>query len=165
MATEVILPKLGQTMEEGTIVEWFKQEGDEVKRGEIISLLGPSGCGKSTLLKILAGLEQPTSGTRAVRRRLRIGYVPQHAGNDATVPATVLDVVLTGRLGRSSWGFRYGREHVAAARRALSSEPADSNTICASCRSGRVDRAPTRSRTSRSTSATTRGRSSSSATP
>jgi pyruvate dehydrogenase E2 component (dihydrolipoamide acetyltransferase) len=36
MATEVILPKLGQTMEEGTIVEWYKQEGDEVKRGEIL---------------------------------------------------------------------------------------------------------------------------------
>ena len=31
MATEVILPKLGQTMEEGTVIEWFKQEGDEVK--------------------------------------------------------------------------------------------------------------------------------------
>jgi pyruvate dehydrogenase E2 component (dihydrolipoamide acetyltransferase) len=36
MATEVILPKLGQTMEEGTIVEWFKQEGDAVKRGEAL---------------------------------------------------------------------------------------------------------------------------------
>jgi pyruvate dehydrogenase E2 component (dihydrolipoamide acetyltransferase) len=36
MATEVILPKLGQTMEEGTIVEWFKQEGDSVKRGEVL---------------------------------------------------------------------------------------------------------------------------------
>lgn len=36
MATEVILPKLGQTMEEGTIVEWFKEEGDEVARGEIL---------------------------------------------------------------------------------------------------------------------------------
>ena len=36
MPTEVILPKLGQTMEEGTVVEWLKQEGDEVKRGEIL---------------------------------------------------------------------------------------------------------------------------------
>jgi pyruvate dehydrogenase E2 component (dihydrolipoamide acetyltransferase) len=36
MITEVILPKLGQTMDEGAIVEWAKQEGDPVKRGEVL---------------------------------------------------------------------------------------------------------------------------------
>jgi pyruvate dehydrogenase E2 component (dihydrolipoamide acetyltransferase) len=36
MVTEIILPKLGQTMEDGSIIEWFKQEGDPVKRGEAI---------------------------------------------------------------------------------------------------------------------------------
>lgn len=34
MAVEVIMPKLGQTMEEGVILEWYKKEGDPVKRGE-----------------------------------------------------------------------------------------------------------------------------------
>lgn len=34
----------------------------KVKKGEFVSLLGPSGCGKSTLLRIIAGLEEPTSG-------------------------------------------------------------------------------------------------------
>ena len=34
MATTVILPMLGQTMEEGTIIQWFKQEGDKVEKGE-----------------------------------------------------------------------------------------------------------------------------------
>jgi ABC-type sugar transport system ATPase subunit len=29
---------------------------------EIVTIVGPSGCGKSTLLRIIAGLEQPTSG-------------------------------------------------------------------------------------------------------
>lgn len=36
MITEVILPVLGETMNEGTIVEWLKKEGDPVKRGELL---------------------------------------------------------------------------------------------------------------------------------
>jgi multiple sugar transport system ATP-binding protein len=34
----------------------------EVAHHEFMILLGPSGCGKSTLLRVVAGLEQPTSG-------------------------------------------------------------------------------------------------------
>ena len=33
-----------------------------VARGEFVSLLGPSGCGKTTTLRLIAGLEEPTSG-------------------------------------------------------------------------------------------------------
>ncbi|EHB55218.1 Polyamine-transporting ATPase [Mycolicibacterium rhodesiae JS60] len=34
--------------------------------GEMVALLGPSGCGKTTALRILAGLDEPTSGRVAV---------------------------------------------------------------------------------------------------
>lgn len=36
MAYEIILPKLGQTVEEGRIVEWLKEEGDTVNRGDVL---------------------------------------------------------------------------------------------------------------------------------
>ena len=36
MAKEVIMPKLGMTMEEGEILKWHKEEGQEVKKGEVL---------------------------------------------------------------------------------------------------------------------------------
>jgi pyruvate dehydrogenase E2 component (dihydrolipoamide acetyltransferase) len=36
MVTEVIMPKMGQTMEKGKIVKWLKKEGETVRRGEPI---------------------------------------------------------------------------------------------------------------------------------
>jgi ATP-binding cassette subfamily F protein uup len=48
-----------------------------ISEGDHVGLVGPNGSGKSTLLKILAGGEQPDSGTRALRKGVRVGYVPQ----------------------------------------------------------------------------------------
>jgi ATP-binding cassette subfamily F protein uup len=45
--------------------------------GDHVGLVGPNGAGKSTLLKIVAGVEEADSGTRAVRKGVRVGYVPQ----------------------------------------------------------------------------------------
>ena len=49
-----------------------------VSNKERIGLIGPNGCGKTTLMRILAGIEQPDSGTVAsTRPNLRIGYLAQ----------------------------------------------------------------------------------------
>ncbi|GAY13904.1 ABC transporter ATP-binding protein [Mycobacterium sp. shizuoka-1] len=40
-----------------------------LRPGEMVALLGPSGCGKTTALRILAGLDEPTSGRVAVDGR------------------------------------------------------------------------------------------------
>ncbi|MCU1229221.1 MAG: ABC-type transport system, ATPase component [Acidobacteria bacterium] len=45
--------------------------------GDHVGLVGPNGSGKSTLMKIIAGEQEPDSGIRAVRKGVRVGYVPQ----------------------------------------------------------------------------------------
>jgi NitT/TauT family transport system ATP-binding protein len=45
-----------------TTIEAVRNVSFEVLQGEICVLLGPSGCGKSTVLRLVAGLEDPSSG-------------------------------------------------------------------------------------------------------
>ncbi|MEN8905659.1 MAG: ABC transporter ATP-binding protein [Clostridiales bacterium] len=45
----------------------------EILSNEFISIVGPSGCGKSTLLRILAGLDNATSGTLEIHDKPLIG--------------------------------------------------------------------------------------------
>ena len=66
-----------------------------VFEGDRVGLVGPNGSGKSTLLKILAGLETPDTGTRAARKRLRVGHVPQDpVFADEATPESVLIAAL-----------------------------------------------------------------------
>jgi multiple sugar transport system ATP-binding protein len=45
--------------------------------GEYLVLLGPSGCGKTTLLRLIAGLEQPTSGEVSIGGQPMVGLPPR----------------------------------------------------------------------------------------
>ncbi len=58
-----------------------------LSEGDRVGLVGPNGSGKSTLLKILAGIEEPDSGSRSVRKGIRAGYVPQDPVFPAALPA------------------------------------------------------------------------------
>jgi ABC transport system ATP-binding/permease protein len=55
----------------------FQNVSFTVSEGDRIGLIGPNGSGKSTLLRILAGMDEPSSGNVAMRKRLRFSYVAQ----------------------------------------------------------------------------------------
>ena len=45
--------------------------------GAKIGVLGPNGAGKSTLLRIMAGLEEPSSGVAELDPKATVGFLPQ----------------------------------------------------------------------------------------
>lgn len=57
MAVEVVMPKFGLTMTEGTIQQWFKSEGDTIKSGEALFEVETE--------KVLYEVEAPADGTVA----------------------------------------------------------------------------------------------------
>ncbi|MFR0352483.1 metal ABC transporter ATP-binding protein [Streptomyces sediminimaris] len=100
--------------------------GLTVRRGEVVALLGANGSGKSTAVRTLVG-QVPVSagtvelfGTEHVRFRdwARLGYVPQRTTAAGGVPATVTEIVSSGRLSRARFGVPRKADR-AAVRRAL----------------------------------------------
>lgn len=74
-------------------VALFKDVSYVINKKDKIALVGKNGAGKSTMLKIIAGLQQPTSGTVAIPNDLTIGYLPQQML--LTDERTVFDEVKT----------------------------------------------------------------------
>jgi zinc transport system ATP-binding protein len=79
-----------------------------VASGEFLALMGANGSGKSTLVRALTGLRPLAGGHLELfgtplddfRDWQRVGFVPQRAGATAGVPASVWEVVASGRLTR-----------------------------------------------------------------
>ncbi|MBM3277613.1 MAG: ABC-F family ATP-binding cassette domain-containing protein [Candidatus Handelsmanbacteria bacterium] len=70
----------------------FKNLSFRVEPADHIGLVGANGEGKTTLLRLLAGLEEPTSGSLQRRRGLRVGYLPQDPPDFGS--ATLWEVML-----------------------------------------------------------------------
>jgi pyruvate dehydrogenase E2 component (dihydrolipoamide acetyltransferase) len=86
--TEVIMPKMGDGMEEGTLLEWLKKEGDDVKSGEII---GSIQTDKATL-----ELEAPGTG--------KLAGILTHAGETVPVGRPIAALLKEGENLPSNWG-------------------------------------------------------------
>ncbi|WP_418956953.1 metal ABC transporter ATP-binding protein [Streptomyces tritici] len=97
-----------------------------VGRGEVVALLGANGSGKSTAVRSVIGQVPLTGGSvelfgtdlRRFRDWARVGYVPQRTTAASGVPATIREVVSSGRLSRRKLGF-FGRADKAAVERAI----------------------------------------------
>lgn len=109
--TEVIMPKMGDGMEEGTLVEWTKSEGDTVKSGEVI---GNIQTDKATL-----ELEAPASGKLA-------GLLIQ-AGDTVPVGQAIGAVLKEGESLPEGWGSG-GAEAGKAPEQEEKTESAESET-------------------------------------
>ena len=98
-----------------------------VQPGEFVAVLGANGSGKTTLVRALVGLVPLSAGRLELfgtplahfRAWPRLGYVPQRLAVGGGVPATVREVVLSGRTGRLRRGQRTGKADHAAVDHAL----------------------------------------------
>ena len=66
-----------------------------VPRGAVVGLIGPNGTGKTTLFKMIAGEEQPDSGTLKLGSTVKLSYVDQHR-HDLEADNTVFEEITGG---------------------------------------------------------------------
>ncbi|MFQ5660165.1 MAG: metal ABC transporter ATP-binding protein [Gammaproteobacteria bacterium] len=96
-----------------------------IAQEEFFGLIGPNAGGKSTLLKLMLGLLMPEQGQVTIMGkspreiRAQIGYVPQYPSYSRHFPINVEDVVVLGRLGRTSSIGTFGKTDKMLAREAM----------------------------------------------
>ena len=73
----------------------FKDLTFSVPRGAVVGLVGPNGTGKTTLFKMIAGEEQPDSGSLKLGSTVQLSYVDQHR-HDLDAENTVFQEVTGG---------------------------------------------------------------------
>jgi len=93
-----------------------------VDEGDYLCVVGENGSGKSTLVKGLLGLMAPVSGKVEYTgvRHSEIGYLPQQTPLQRNFPASVLEVVLSGCLGRKGLKPFYSKKDKMLAKENLS---------------------------------------------
>jgi zinc transport system ATP-binding protein len=89
-----------------------------VEEATFVALAGGNGAGKSTLLRVLLGLLAPASGSVVLDRSI-VGYVPQRPTLSESLPATVGEVVASGRTRGRTWWRRPTADDAAAVADAL----------------------------------------------
>jgi ATP-binding cassette subfamily F protein 3 len=70
-----------------------------IAEGDRIGLIGPNGSGKTTLLKMIAGEQQPDSGTIRFAKGSRVGWLPQDIAVEGG--RTLMQLVRQSVLGRT----------------------------------------------------------------
>ena len=90
-----------------------------IEQGDYLCIVGENGSGKSTLVKSLLGLKPPFKGQILLGDGLKqdeIGYLPQQTVVQKDFPASVYEVVLSGRLNSRGWRPFYSAADKKAAR-------------------------------------------------
>ncbi|WP_144463056.1 dihydrolipoamide acetyltransferase family protein [Siminovitchia fortis] len=149
MAVEIIMPKLGMGMKEGTVVEWLKRKGDKVEKGESVAVISSE--------KIEKDIEAPDSGVlldvaaeedETVAVGKAIGYIGEPGENISSVSESEKQPVAAARetaasvekAGRPPINMQIKVRVSPAARKLAKAEGIDVNTVKGTGPQGRVTR-------------------------